>query len=61
MSLSSAEKLAKQTVIQHIESEAYPYRVPVFKLEPKNINFSNDLEKRAHSSHRKLWFQYELL
>ena len=49
MSSSGVDKQKLQTVTQHIESETYPYRLPVFKVEPKNINFSNDIEKNAHT------------
>ena len=35
------------SVIQHIESEPHPYRVPVFKLEPSNIQFSGQTSKKA--------------
>ena len=36
-----------QPVIQHISSEPHPYRVPVFKLEPLNIQFSGQTSKQA--------------
>ena len=35
------------SVIQSIESEKYPYRLPVFKIESKDIRFSNDVQKKA--------------
>lgn len=36
-----------QPVIQHINAESHPYRVPVFKLEPLDIQFSGQLSKKA--------------
>ena len=36
-----------QSVIQHISSEPHPYRVPVFKLEPLDIQYSNQTSKKA--------------
>ena len=38
-----------QTVNQQIDSEPHPYRVPVFKLEPLNIQFSGQQSKAAKS------------
>ena len=36
-----------QPVIQHISSEPHPYRVPVFKLDPLDIQFSGQISKKA--------------
>lgn len=34
-------------IIQHIENEKQPYRVPVFTIKPNNIHFSDKVEKKA--------------
>lgn len=46
---SDQSSMTKNSVVQHLESIPYPYRTPVFKIESKNINFSNDIEKDAHN------------
>ena len=34
-------------IIQHIENEKQPYRVPVFTIKPTNVHFSDKVEKKA--------------
>lgn len=34
-------------IIQHIENEKQPYRVPVFTIKPNNVHFSDKVEKKA--------------
>ena len=34
-------------IIQHIENEKQPYRIPVFTIKPNNIHFSDKVEKKA--------------
>ena len=36
-----------ESIIQHIENEKQPYRVPVFELQPNNIRFSDKIERNA--------------
>ena len=35
------------SIIQHVENEKQPYRVPVFTIKPSNIHFSDKIEKNA--------------
>ena len=34
-------------IIQHIENEKQPFRVPVFTIKPVNVHFSDKVEKKA--------------
>ena len=36
-----------ESIIQHIENEKQPYRIPVFTIKPSNIHFSDKVEKNA--------------
>ena len=44
---NTSQNSSIQPVIQHINSESHPYRVPVFKLEPLDIQFSGQISKKA--------------
>lgn len=36
-----------ESIIQHIENQKQPYRVPVFEITPTNIHFSDKIQKNA--------------